>query len=86
MPQTSSDGTSSAARYRFFSLHDNPEPTANHSLFRSKQEDCSGFIEKISTLSQTVKSVVEAVDSQAAKTEREKLRAVGKRNQVFSCS
>jgi len=40
------------------------------------------FCDKVSQLNDIVKSVVEAVDQQAARTESEKLRAVGKRNQV----
>jgi intraflagellar transport protein 20 len=36
----------------------------------------------VSQLNDIVKETVESVDRQAARTEREKLRAVGKRNQV----
>mmetsp|Transcript_22247 Transcript_22247/g.55048 ORF Transcript_22247/g.55048 Transcript_22247/m.55048 type:complete len:130 (+) Transcript_22247:213-602(+) len=48
----------------------------------SLAESAKEFCDKVAQLNDIVKSVVEAVDQQAARTESEKLRAVGKRNQV----
>jgi len=45
-------------------------------------DSATEFCEKVVQLNGIVKEVVESVDRQAARTEREKLRAVGKRNQV----
>ena len=45
-------------------------------------DSATEFCEKVAQLNGIVKEVVESVDRQAARTEREKLRAVGKRNQV----
>lgn len=48
------------------------------------QEECTEFVEKVQQLSGIVTSVVEAVDGAAARTEGEKLRAIGKRNQAVA--
>mmetsp|Transcript_9309 Transcript_9309/g.10763 ORF Transcript_9309/g.10763 Transcript_9309/m.10763 type:complete len:133 (-) Transcript_9309:310-708(-) len=48
----------------------------------SLKEECSAFTEKITSLSSLTKTLVDAVDAQAARIETEKLRAVGKRNQA----
>ena len=45
-------------------------------------DSATEFCTKVSQLNDIVKETVESVDRQAARTEREKLRAVGKRNQV----
>ena len=45
-------------------------------------DSATEFCTKVSQLNDIVKETVESVDRQAARTEREKLRAGGKRNQV----
>mmetsp|Transcript_39625 Transcript_39625/g.55031 ORF Transcript_39625/g.55031 Transcript_39625/m.55031 type:complete len:132 (-) Transcript_39625:336-731(-) len=46
------------------------------------KEECSAFTDRVSNLSTTVKTLVDAVDQQAERIENEKLRALGKRNQA----
>lgn len=48
------------------------------------EESASEFCDKVAQLNSIVKSVVDAVDQQAQRTESEKLRAVGKRNQAVA--
>jgi len=46
------------------------------------KDECGAFTQKIQGLTGVVKTLVDAVDSQAEQIENEKLRAVGKRNQA----
>uniref|UniRef100_A0A6U9KMZ0 Intraflagellar transport protein 20 homolog n=1 Tax=Oxyrrhis marina TaxID=2969 RepID=A0A6U9KMZ0_OXYMA len=46
------------------------------------EKKCTNFTQKIDSFGETVKTLVEVLDSQAEKIEFEKLRAIGQRNLV----
>ncbi len=49
------------------------------------EEECRGFVDKMKEFNTSVHSIVEALHENAARIDKEKLRAIGQRNKVRAC-